>query len=208
MPTITMQDALNQLKIMRDRIATATTEPFVTTHNSKGLTPLGMSAEVFAARSIAALQSAQALIQNYRTLKRAINLSNAQTQITVGGVEMTVAEAIDYKRTIEYAEALRNKLTMDLTAARRIVAQGQERAQQQAETAAQTTFGNKDSASSKEYEDFVNKYVARHSPQVVDVVGAQGVIDQMTAQIDAFRAEIDLALTVSNVTTRIDVNLA
>lgn len=207
--TMTVQEGLNQLKILRDRIAAATNQPFVSTANAKGMvTSLGVSAEQFGHRAQSSLQSATDLINNYRAIKRAINQSNARVEIVIDDRAITVAEAIDWKKSIDFVIALRNKLTMDLTAAQRTVGQNHERVQRDAEASAQTLFNQRDNANAKDYDAFIELFLARNAMRLVDDVRAQDVIDALTTHIDNFRAQVDLALTVSNVTNSITVDLA
>jgi hypothetical protein len=55
----------------------------------------------------------QDLIKLRNLIKREIILSNATTKITINNIEMTVAEAIEMKSSIDYKKSLLLKLQLD-----------------------------------------------------------------------------------------------
>ena len=73
--------------------------------------------EEFKVTAKAAFDSATDLIKRRNEIKRAITLSNATTKTKVGEKEMTVAEAIEMKTSIEYKKHLKRALDVQYSSA-------------------------------------------------------------------------------------------
>lgn len=204
--TMSVQEALNQLKIMRDRITQQQSIPSVGIELD-GRVGTETLAE-WTQRAKSSWQSASALIANYRALKAAIVQSNAITTITVGKQTMTVAEAIERKTSIEHLIGLRDILAQQLHVATNTVERHNVKIAGEAENAAQQIHGKRDAVSSQEeYDASVTAYIARRAAKVADPLGARALLEQLSGEIDTFRARVDTELTTSNVSTMITVDL-
>lgn len=99
MAKISVTRALAQLKTLNDRIQRASAEEFVT-RIAGGKHSSGEELTKITARIEANYQSVTDMLAQRAKLKAAVVLSNATTSVEVGGVIMTVAEAIERKGSI------------------------------------------------------------------------------------------------------------
>lgn len=205
--TISVADALNRLKVIKARIAAGIAAPVIAVRSANRI-PQFNSLAHFETSARAAMQSTTALLRNYTTLKSALVESNAQTRVMIGGVEMTVAAAIERKTSIAQEQALLSNLTTQLMSAKRTADSQNAQVLQQAEKQAISYFDGKPDKQAKEYADFISSYVARNQSDILDPLGLEGIVALMSKGIEDFLANVDLALTTSNVRTEITVDLS
>lgn len=210
--TLSIAAALNQLKILNARIERATSPQNGSFVNIKiGAAVVGppvMTEQDFIAVAQGNWDSATALITNRAKLKAAIVQSNALTQVTIGGERMTVAKAIERKTSIVYEQKLLAILVAQYDSANRTIAQNNERTLQEAHRQAVSFFADKLDKDSQEYGEFVRVYNSRHGSNLLDPLQIATKIQALQKQIEDFESQVDLALTTSNVTTMITVDLA
>lgn len=212
MTDMTVAAALNQLKILKDRIdqALLSRDEYVNT-TSSGMV-LGISQPEYERRVIARWDSLNALVRNRSLIKAAIVESNAKTTVTIGigptAETMTVAAAIERKRTIETDQLLLNLITQQYDRATTAAQRANEGATTDAHRQAVAYFGDKVDKTGKEYTDFIQAYTERYKTVLVDPLKLADKVTQLRDRIENFRANVDLALTTSNVTTPIVVDLA
>ena len=113
--TISVTQALAELKLLRRRIQSATqsSEFIVLRHKRDVLVPAD-----FATSARAAYQSYVDLLKRYKAIKSAIVLSNAATTVTIAGVAYTVADAVERKRAIEFEKEMLVTLDVKVLIAR------------------------------------------------------------------------------------------
>lgn len=163
------------------------------------------SNEEFSRRAQASLQSAQDLIRRRNAIKAAIVVSNATTYVTIGGVRMTVAEAIERKRSIQYDEALLGTLREQHRSAVQEMEQKNAEVKLRLDRLLEANFGKDAKAKDSEYDAIARPFMAQNEAKLVDPVKVKTVIDSMTAEIETFKTEVDFVLSESNTLTRISV---
>lgn len=204
MAKISVTRALAQVKALNDRITRGTSTPFITSSvGGKHGTgkPLG-EIEVTLRSS---LQSVVDLIKQRKDLKSAIVRSNAVTLVTIGGVEMTVAEAIERKTSIEFEKALLQQLKGQLTQVNATVERANIDVQKRLEQLLQTAVGKDRQTTSAEMSSISVPFLEQNEVKAVDPSNLQSVIEKMTKEIDDFELEVDFALSEVNATTQIEV---
>jgi hypothetical protein len=207
--TISAHRILAELKIIGDRITEAVREPFISYYVGDAGVPNGFkSVEEFQARAEAKWASANDLIKRRNALKKALIASNAVTKVTVAGVEMTVAEAIDRKDSIDFEKSLLNNLRGQYgNVVNRI--EGERRIlDQKIDKRLEDEAGGKDKKSTltEEQEDSIVKMVKkRYEPHFVDPIKAVEQIDKMWEVIRNFELEVDTALSEINARTMIEI---
>jgi hypothetical protein len=141
---------------------------------------------------------------NYRDrLKSAIAGSNAITVVKVGDEEMTVVEAIERKNSIRFKEELLFMLENTLMSTRNTIDVHNDEVQRRLDRLIEASVG---SDSNKKETDSISKpFLKRNKAELVDEIGIQGVIENLKAEIDDFKDDIDIELSTSNALTFIEV---
>lgn len=121
MTQISVTRALAECKSLNDRIERATRSTVFISTIIGGKTVNGSDLQSTSNTLRSNLQSVQDLIARRKLVKGAIVRSNASTNVVINGVEMTVAEAIERKGSIDKERALLAVLTQQLGQARSAV---------------------------------------------------------------------------------------
>lgn len=202
--TVTVTRALAQVKSLQDRITRATNQPFVST-STGGKHETGKSIEDVSKQLAANLQSVQGLIAERTKIKTAIVKSNAATDVTIGGVVMTVAQAIERKGSIELEKTLLVHMRHQLNQALAKVERTNVNMQQRLDTMIQTTLGKDRKLDAGDLEALTGPFEKANKGALVDPTDLSKEIEKLEASISAFDEEVDYALSEVNAVTRIDV---
>lgn len=207
MAKFTVTEALVKLKLSDKKINDAREAGLVgyTTSRGNKAVPAGFpNVDEYKKEVKRRLDSSLGLINFRDNLRKEVINSNARTVVKVGTKEYTVAQAIELKQGLAYKKALRDKMQKQLATLDQQVNQNNAsldaRADQhlvqlfQNSTVAQT---EKDSAR-KHYIDNNTAYVETHE----DVRKA---IQRLTEEIDEFESNVDVALSVVNANTFVEV---
>lgn len=204
---MTVHKALAELKTLDDRINSEITGSiFVKANRHNNTKIFGKSVEDFRADTTSSLQSVMALIERRNAMKRAVVLSNAVTKVEIGGVEYTIAEAIEMnnhgmENWIDFRDFLRDQYS---SVKRMVESENGEKLANACENYIQTMFGSKDKINNPDIETARKMYMDSHSYDVVTGFNIEEIISVITKKIDDFKAEIDSALSVSNALTVIE----
>ena len=204
---MTVHKALAELKTLDDRINTAIGESvFVRANRHNNTKIFGKTIEEFKADSAASLMSATALINRRNAMKRAVVLSNAVTKVEIGGVEYTVAEAIEMNNHgMENLVDLRDCLREQYSSVKRMVeSENGDKLVKACENYIQASFGTKEKINNPDIEMAQKVYMTNNTYDIVTGFDIEKVIKELTDRIDAFKAEVDSALSVSNALTVIE----
>ena len=207
--TMTVHEALSEIKVASKRITGTLMEMSVVTANRKNATKInGIEPEKFNAQAKADFQSITDLWKRLTAMKAAIATYNASQKITVGDKEYTIAEAIymkDYgvhlKQTIvntlskQYQNAL-NKIEVE---------NSDNKLGATAERLATANFGSKDKADSAEMEKFIASYKENNQYILIDPINIVPTISSLQSEIDAFEAKVDSAIQIANATNTITI---
>ena len=210
---MTVQEGLNQLKLLDSKISRGINELTLAGVVQKGKIKgkASTSVEKFKSKAKGQLDSVEALIANRNAIKSAIMVSNANTEIVVGTKKMTVAEAIDYRNTIDmYDQSLLETIKRQLFRAQNDVDEINSKIDRTTETRIQSLLGGsartaEDTALVKSLEESAEKGKAE---VLHGIKNLEEKISVMEAEQEDFLSKVDLALTTSNVTTVIEVELA
>jgi hypothetical protein len=201
---ITVTRALAQIKSLEDRIARATSNPFVSFRvgeKSAGGSPV---AEVEATLK-ANMQSVKAMIAQRDKLKAAVIRSNAVVAVTIGGEVMTVAEAIERKGSIRFEQSLLANLKSQAGQARLQVERKNQEMQTRLDTLLQTAVGKDRKITDEDMGAIGNPFKLANEAFLIDPLKVDEEIAQLEKKIDAFVTEVDYALSEKNATTQIEV---
>jgi hypothetical protein len=197
---------LSELKLYSNKIDSVMGSAFVIANKQSNKVIGGRSVEEVEKLIGSNFDSVKALIENRKRVKNAIVKSNAETLVTVSGVEMTVAEAIERKASIEFERNFLSSLQNQFTNQNRVVETQNEQLQAKLESFLQATLGEKRDVTqvkelTKTFEDN-NKFV------LIDPKHIQNHIDKLSKDIEEFSSQVDYVLSESNATTFFDVDLS
>lgn len=204
MTQITVTRALAQVKSLNDRIARTTAQAFIS-NTTGGKHPSGKPAQEISEILKANLQSVQDLIKQRKALKGAIIRSNAVAMVEIAGVKQTVAEAIERKSSIALEQTLLATLRQQQAQQIALVERTNVSVQQRLDDLIRTAVGKDRKVDEAELKAITGPFEAQNKAEVLDPSDVTKVIDALAAEIDAFRLEVDFALSEVNATTKIDV---
>ncbi len=195
MTKISISRALVELGLLEKRIDKKTDESmFVTTNKDLSVN-----------RAVEELQSLNDLIARYYAIKSAIAYSNAITVVNVNGSNLTVAEAIIRKNSISMETQKLEKLRRDLNSAQQKVERENGRAQERLDKLIEASFGATDKTSRAEVEAIETSFWKTNRTELIDPAGVETYVKLLDEDIDKFLAEVDLALSESNIRTEIEL---
>ena len=204
---MTVHKALAELKTLDDRINSEITgSVFVRANRHNNTKIFGKTIADFMTDTESSYQSVKALINRRNAMKRAVVLSNAITKVEIGGVEYTVAEAIEMNNHgMENLVGLRNCLREQYSSVKRMVeSENGDKLVKACENYIQATFGTKEKINNPDIEMAQKVYMTNNTYDIVTGLDIEKVIKELTDRIDAFKAEVDSALSVSNALTVIE----
>lgn len=209
MAEMTVQRALNELKIIDERLSKRLTE-FVVIGTKKvseaRVVETRESIVEFENRAKGVLDSVDGLLKHQQELKHAIMTSNATTMIEVAGKTYSVMTAIDRKRTIENEKLVVRHMRDALARAEYKVNQENDKMESYVQRQTNAMAGGDLSSKKDDYIiAFEKSYREQNSWDLVDPLKLRDLIEQREQEISMFELEIDTALTVSNAITKIEI---
>ena len=161
----------------------------------------------FEDRAKSGYQSVTDLINNRKAIKAAIVQSNATTKVDIGGKTYTVAEAIEHKSSIEYERMLLNTLKRQWADVTDNITRENVRVDNQVDKMLEAFVGidSDKKVSEADLAAISEPYRAKNEWVIVDPLDLYKKIQSLEAEIDAFEAEVDVKLTISNSITYIEV---
>jgi len=142
------------------------------------------------------------LFETRRKMKALVVESNAKTKIKVGSVEMTVAEAIERKSSIEFEKNLLVSLEGKRNAKIAQVECANEEMNNQLRSLLESTYGRRDGQLSKDdYNRISQPFIENNEAKLIDPLNVAKEIERLGNSIEEFEADIDVALSVSNART-------
>lgn len=200
---------LNELKLLDSRIHRKIHEgEFVGAAKVSAVNINGKTTkEAFKNNAKADYQSIMDLISRRNKIKSAIIMSNAKTVVEVAGKQMTVAEAIDKKSSIEYEKELLNQLTMQFNIAIDKVNYENEKVNDSIEQLLNTAYGKegKEKITQASHDAIAEPYRSANEYGLVDALEVEKLIKKMRDEIQDFESEVDTVLQVSNSVTMIEI---
>lgn len=205
MKRITITEALRELSLYDEKIDKAMDgKAFIAIITNKK----DLATEQEAEKQIKAnYDSVTALIRNRDMIKSAVIKSNAVTMVKVDGKEMTVAEAIDMKHSIEYRRGLLRKISGQLAAGKEEMNLIEKQTQREIDNMLEK-IAESDSVDVKEKRKVLeDAYRESHVAKLVDPVGLEKEIERLSEEIDGFLKNVDVELALSNAVNFIEVDM-
>ena len=206
--TMTIHEALSELKTLDKRINTKINEAvFVTSNKHCNAKIGGKLINDVKGDMKSAYESITALIARRGAIRNALSISNAQTKVTIDDKEYTVAEAIEMKKTgIQLKVNLLNEMASQQ---RRIDAQirtcNGDQLLKNADAYVQSMYGTKDKVDNDIIEDAKKRFMADNTLDLIDPINIAAEVQRLEEEISKFASQVDAKLSVSNALTTITV---
>jgi len=205
--------ALAELKVIDDRINNAIDSgTYIIANKHSNIKIQGVTIDEFKTQMKASYQKVNDLIARRNAIKRAVVLSNATTKVNIGGVDYTVAEAIEMKNHgMELKSKFMKTMVLQYNRAKRDFEDNNgEFLDRKAEQYVLAVIGAqpKDSKMAIDSEGIKNmraQYMKDNVFDIIDPINIKDVIENLHDEIEKFLTEIDAALSVSNALTIIEV---
>lgn len=206
MAQMSLHRVLSELKMLDKRIngGIAKLDVIGIKKGDKFLKP--MSEETFSKEANSDLESLETLIKRRYELKRALILANAENKVSINGMFITIAEAIDYKSVIEYKKKEYNRLHNLYSEALEKYERECKKNEDGLEKFILTLTG-KDSSklSSDELSSLTEAYNKSNEIKMVDPLSLKNKLDKLKEEIDEFENEIDSVLSEANATFHVEI---
>jgi hypothetical protein len=212
--TITLTEALAELKLLDKKINKSMQNlaykgaPVIDyiVGKKKTTEKYNLTEEEIKREAQSKIDQLNALIANRGKLKAIVARTNAVTQVTVAGKIYTIVEAIERKNNLEnekrLLEILNNAVENVTEKVRRINENAKNEVDRLLEAKLSTDSKNQ---SAQEIESLAKILLENKEAKVVDPYGVAKLIESMNEDIENFEREVDVALSIINATTTIDI---
>lgn len=208
MEQISVAKALTKIKTNKKLIEKAISEgvPFVEyAKKSASKVDNVRSREEYAVDVKAKHQSIIDLMEVTKKLKAKVVESNANTIVTIAGVKMTKADAIERKNSIEFERALLNKMKEDYNKAIAHINSHNEDVQIALDKMLENSFNSDKKADTSSIEAITKTYKDTNEYEIINPLNLQVLIAELEKSIDDFMQEVDSVLVESNVICKIEI---
>jgi hypothetical protein len=161
--------------------------------------------EAFKKSVQAEYQSFQDLVKRRDTIKRAVVISNATTQVTIGSWKGTVAEAIEYKTSIGYKHRLLDVMRLQLLTAKEQFKNQQESVDARLEKLLHSELGKDVKTSPETITALTNSFRENNKVELVDPLDLAERCRVLEEEIEAFETNVDWVLSEANGKTQIHI---
>jgi hypothetical protein len=207
---ISVTRALTEIKHLQDKINRASQEKFLACTKGKDSFAVVQGSNKSIAETTSEIQSnwqsVKDLIARRAALKSAVSASNAVTKVKVLDKEITVAQAIEEKSSVQFKQTLLNTLRSQFLQVKGAVEAHNNRLYEEIDTAVQVAYGNdKGKVDSEQYDAVAKPRLQRHSFDMLDPIKIESKIKELQVEIENFNCEIDFVLSESNSSTFIEI---
>lgn len=204
--------ALAELKRLDDRLNRMTTDQLIFVSVAVGQGDkqkvLGVSDTV--QNVVSQIQSnrdrVNSMIEQRAKIKAAVVASNAATKVKLGSREMTVAEAIELKKSIDAQRNILATCRRQVIRANALVAQQNAALEAQIETNLATIYGNeKGKVDASMFEAIAKPQREQKEASLIDPIKINDLIKSLEEEISLVETELDFTLSESNAKTEIEI---
>lgn len=204
---MTVHEALAELKTLDSRIThKIASSQFAIANKTTNKKIFGKTVEKFVEDANSDYQSITDLINRRQAIRRALSKSNAETRVTIGGTEYSVAEAIEMKRSgMTLWKELLDYLDAQYDTAKADCSRQNGTLDSKADAQVNTVFGTKEKVTTPEAMALREAYIEANRMEPVTIKDIEGKIKSIEERIAAFNVEVDSKLSVSNALTTITI---
>jgi hypothetical protein len=154
-------------------------------------------------------QSYMDLVKRRDVIKRAIVLSNAQTQVTIGtGPKKwsgTVAEAIEHKSSVTYKKSLLAKMKSCIASLHTQYDNAIEAVEKRLDALLSSELGKDIKTNPETIAALTSSFMENNKVEFVDPLGLEKMAKELEEDIDSFESNVDWVLSEANGKTMIEV---
>jgi hypothetical protein len=146
------------------------------------------------------------LVSRRDTIKRAIVLSNATTNVTIGGKwKGTVAEAIEHKSSLSYKKKLLEKMKDDILSAEADYKTAVEERDSRLDRLLSSELGKDVKTNPETIAALSTSFQETNKIVIVDPLNLKSKASELEEEIDTFESNVDWVLSETNGKTLIDL---
>jgi tetrahydromethanopterin S-methyltransferase subunit G len=212
MSTITLTRALSRISTLKKTIGKSIADnEFVGVTTGRGeqkvLLNSSQSISSFEGRARAGLQSVIDQIEEKFRLHKAVVKANSIVNVSIEGFPpMTIAEAIEFKRNLQFDKQLLQKLRDDLRHAETNIVDQNRRLEGEINRKVETVYSNdKTRVTAEQYAQVAGPQLEAKEANLLDPLNIRKQIEDLETKIEKFESEVDFALSEINARTSIDV---
>ena len=202
MRTLSITEALVELKLLDSRIIKATRKNWIACIKRS---EKDEEREAFKQEVKANYQAVMDLIGERKRIKSGVVMSNANTRLLVGGVEMTVAEAIERKSSISYEQDLLDRWKIVYETAINTEIRENKEVEKKLDKMLEALVASDKEDVGTAQKTITENYMQMNGVEVLDPLHLKDLIDDLEDEIGNFVRNVDSALSMSNATTFIEV---
>jgi vacuolar-type H+-ATPase subunit I/STV1 len=151
-------------------------------------------------------QSYMDLVKRRDIIKRAIVLSNAATNVTIGRTWTgTVAEAIEYKSSVQYKKKLLAAMKQNILSIEDEFKQLTDDLQSRLDRLLSSELGKDIKTNPETIASLTTSFQENNKILILDPLGLKGKVKALETEIDAFETNVDWVLSETNGKTMINV---
>lgn len=207
---ITVTRGLAELKTLSNRISSVIqTGTYVGVVRGSKEAPLNspLSKEQLEANIQASFQQVTDLIKRRDEIKRSIIVSNARTEVSISGVKMTVAEAIERKSSIQYTLQLISTMQAQYNTSTVLMNNQNAKVEADIEKRVMAAYGNdKGKVSEEQHRLIANAVKGESEAKLLDPAKIVEKIQTLRREYEDFVTEVDFVLSESNARTEIEIS--
>ena len=202
--------ALNEVKLLDAKIQKKINESsFVSCKMNKSakLTDGVTTPEEFMQLAKSNMQSILDLTNRRKDIKTKIVQSNANTEVEIAGIKMTVADAIERKSSIEIDRSLLNRMKSEYRAVTGYIVQRNQQLEDKISKLVDSLVGSdkKDTNMVKTAEELAQNTRDNESYVILDPLKLLKSIETLEQEIMEFESNVDFVLSESNSITSIEI---
>jgi len=211
METMSVTRALAEIKRLDDRIQRGAQESvFVVVLTGKNASQkvfeVSTPVDVAKAKIQSSYDTMAAMFEKRAALKSAVVLSNAMTTVQILGKEVSVAEAIEMKSSVQNKQALLQVMKQQYAKCNNAVSMLNAKLDEAIESNLKTIYGSdKSKADPSAYESIAKPQREQKEASLLDPVDIVSKIAALTEEISVITTELDFTLSESNARTTIQV---
>lgn len=205
---MTVHEALAELKMLDTRVDRKINEASFAIGNKKTNKKIGgKTVAEYMADANAAYQSITDLIRRRQAIRSALSKSNAETHVTIAGVDYSVAEAIEMKRSgMSLWSELHQQMMIQYNAAKADCNRQNSNLDAKADQQVSAIFGTKEKVTTAEAMAMRDAYIEANRMEPVALECIEKKLAEIEDMMSAFAVEVDSKLSVSNALTTITIN--
>lgn len=146
------------------------------------------------------------LINQRSEIKKAIVMSNAKTMVSIGGVDYTVAEAIEKKTSIAYDQLLLSKMKRQYRDSSDTVNSVNEAVKERLDRQLEVMLGKEGKSTNEATDNFAKSFKQQNEAILIDPLNIRKAIEKIETEIEDFVSEVDFVLSTSNSINTIEIS--